>query len=465
MFILVILPIVFALLFVFGWLPFSTAWIPVLLCGELSLAQLIKVVRQKDFLFNVYFYVWVFMIISTFIAPCINLYHNEFEYYQPQPDNWTPYLSKISYMYLIGMIIWCFILKDKEIPQNGGSHRVLKPKWRIIMWLFMLVSLASQLYVYYLAGGVLGYMVKFTDDSEFFGGMGIYFILSESFPYIFLTYFVLIRKKQLKRWQFFLLVALLFVITLFFGGLKGSRSNTILFIVIAVITLNIYLYKTRLTDVVILMIGFFTFMYVGRLYKDYGVGMINETTSASIAITGMNSTELTIVGDLSRYSINAYELFRLETDEERGIITSFQKAHGRTYLWGALTFVPGGNVIINKFDLKGRTYYTTNLIFGNTFGYRSTRILGPIGEWFINFGYYSFFIPYILLGYGLRYIRMLTKRIPKNDLMFLVVPPILTWLPQLLLADASNIMFFFVKRVFIVWMVLLVISKKDSNIM
>ena len=129
-----------------------------------------------------------------------------------------------------------------------------------------------------------------------------------------------------------------------------------------------------------------------------------------------------------------------------------------------MTFVPGGNYVIRKFDLQSRTYYATDLFYGPRAKFKSTRILGPVGEWFINFGYETFFVPYIILGFLFRYFRNLTKRVPKNDIMFLVIPPFLTWLPQLVLSDGSNIMFFFVKRVFIVWLALRLITRKGVDL-
>ena len=196
MFILVLLPVVFALLFAFGVLPFSEAWIPVILCGELSLAQLIKVIRQKDFFFNVYFYVWVFTIISAFIAPCITLYYKAWIPYWPQPSNWIPYAFRISLMYLVGIILWSFMLKDYEGKPYKPSNRVLKSNWKWILGGCMFVSLIAQLYVYYLSGGILGYILYFTEGREFFAGMGLFFILSESFPYFFLLFILLNRKKH-----------------------------------------------------------------------------------------------------------------------------------------------------------------------------------------------------------------------------------------------------------------------------
>lgn len=463
MIVLFLLPIIFVLLLAFGVLPFSVACIPILLCGEIATAQLVKVIKQKDFMFNVYFYVWVFTIISTFIAPCINLYHDEWVSYWPRPNSWVPYAFWTSLMYLVGIIIWSSMLREEEKPIKP-SHRVLKPNWKFVLIVFMLISLAAQLYVYYLAGGILGYMMRFTDEADAFEGMGLFFILSESFPYIFLLYILLNSKKRLKRFQFFLLILTLFIITMFFGGLRGSRSNTILFMVIAVIMLNIFLYRIKTSDIVVLLIAFFVFMYVGRLYKDYGVNMIYEESAASLSGSSMNSTESVITGDLSRYSVNAYQLFLMRENPKHGIHSSFQKAHGQTYLWGFLTFVPGGKVIINKYHLQSRTYFATALFFGNQPNRKNTRILGPMGEWFINFGYFTFFVPYLILGYLFRYFRNITKCLPKNDVMFLVVPSFLTWLPQLVLADFSNIMFFFVKRVFIIWLILRLITKKSISL-
>ena len=242
------------------------------------------------------------------------------------------------------------------------------------------------------------------------------------------------------------------------------RSNTILFIVIAVVALNVFLYRIRTSDLVILLIGFFVFMYVGRLYKDFGVEMINEANPNTYAHFKLTPTELVITGDLSRYSVNVYELYRLEEDPNKGISSSFQKAYGKTYLWGMFKFIPGGDIIINRFHLNSRSYYATELFFGNIYNGKSSRILGPMGEWFINFGYYTFFVPFLILGYLFRYFRVITMRVPKNDIMFLVIPSFLTWLPQLVLSDFSNIMFFFVKRVFIVWLILRLITKKNIGV-
>ena len=353
------------------------------------------------------------------------------------------------------------MLKDREGEPYKPSYRVLRPKWRWIILGVLLVSLMAQLYVYYLAGGIMGYMMQYTDETDFFEGKGLFFILSESFPYTFLIYAMLNRKQQLKQGQFFLLILVLFIVTMFFGGLKGSRSNTILFMVISVIALNIRIYKLKKSDIAVLLTGFLVFMYVGRLYKDYGVNMIYEEESSSIASTGMNSTELTIVGDLSRYSVNVYQLFLLKENPKHGI-NPFQKAYGKTYLHGFFAYVPGGKMIVHKFHLKSRSIYAAEMFFGSRSLRRNSRIFGPVGEWFINFGYGTFFIPYIVLGFMFRYFRNLTKQIPKDDLMFLVIPSFMTWLPQLVLSDTPNIMFFFMKRVVVVWLVLRLISKKDA---
>ena len=435
------------------------ALIPITLCGMITVRQITKTTSEPDYATNVYFYAWIFLFISTFISPLIHFYHDYWvSYMTPRPYKWNNYATTISVMYLVGILIWLFIFQKDNLVRKDSTKWELNKYWRHWIFIFLLVSFIAQMYVYSRMGGILGYIYAYTEGSEdSFKGLGLFFMLSESFPYTLIIYLILkFKNRNISRLGFFALILFVFLVTLFFGGLRGSRSNTILFIVITVIAMNIYIYKVQKGDMVVLLIGFFIFMYVGRMYKDYGANMLKESTTVIQDKTDLSSVETTIIGDLARYDVNAYELFILDV-----VRPNYRLRWGETYLWGALTFIPGGSYIIKKFNLKGRSPAAAELFFGFQ-DIENSRILGPIGEWFINFGRYTFFIIYFIIGFFIRYIRRYTQSLSLDDIRFLIVPSLVVFIPQLVLSDFSNICFFFVKRVVVVFILLFLISQKKT---
>ena len=440
---------------------FSIALIPITLCGVLTISQIVKTTKDDNWTINVYFYTWIFVLISTYIAPLIHIVRNYWvPYMLTKPNDWSPYAFVTSTMYLVGILIWMAIFnKEKSLTIKRSSKKwSLAGNWQLWIFLFLLISLLAQLYVYSKVGGIAGYIHAYSLKSEgmnAFAGMGMFFILSESFPYTFLLYLIFkLKNRKVSKVGFYLILILLFVVTMFFGGLRGSRSNTVLFMVISAIAINIYIYRIKKSDIVMLLLCFFAFMYVGRMYKDYGENMLQETSPIVQTNSTLTSPETTIVGDLARYDVNSYQLFLLEE-----IRPDYSLKYGETYLWGFLTYIPGGSKIIQTFGLKGRSPAASELFYGSS-EYDNSRILGPIGEWMINFGRFTFFIAYIIIGLLIRYIRRYTLSISVDDVRFMLIPSLIVFLPQLILSDFSNIMFFFVKRVVVVLIILFLISTK-----
>src|SRR5690606_30860054 len=115
-----------------------------------------------------------------------------------------------------------------------------------ISGLFLLLSLVFQLYVFNSFGGVLGYINAWGEDRSQFDGLGKVFILAEAFPIIFaLMYFAFLSKNR-KFLNYLIMFLILFLILkIIFGGLRGSRSNTVwgVFWVIGVIHIAFYRIK------------------------------------------------------------------------------------------------------------------------------------------------------------------------------------------------------------------------------
>jgi hypothetical protein len=96
----------------------------------------------------------------------------------------------------------------------------------------LLITLSLQIWIYNRFDGIVGYIQAYEarHQAELFAGMGWLFMLSESFPILLAFGYAHYARKngRLQSWQAIVLFLLLFVVLrLFFGGMRGSRSNTI----------------------------------------------------------------------------------------------------------------------------------------------------------------------------------------------------------------------------------------------
>ena len=217
-----------------------------------------------------------------------------------------------------------------------------------------------------------------------------------------------------------------------------------------VVIFHMYFYKFRKIHLLFFLLVFIGLMFVGRIYKDVGVSFNESTRLENVSNREMTFSEEIIIGDLSRYPVNTYEIYSLQEKED------FQFRHGQTYLWSLFTFVPFGNRIVRALDIDSRSEATSSL-FGTE---RNSRILGPLGEWMINFGIWSFPFAFLIVSLLLRWIKKITLSFKEGDLRRIFTPFFLIFIPQVILSDSSNVMFFFIKRVALVYFVLFLIADR-----
>ena len=443
-------------------MPVDLYLFPLSLCGIVSLCNVVKYLFRPRFFENIYLVVWIVLFINSFVAPLIHFFHDFWVDNLPFcPSDWSNYAFLTSLFYFVGILIFSVLLTTpKSIIPYKSVWVVKKSATRIVCCLFVL-SFLVQVYIYMQMGGIVGYIANFTDNEESFSGLGMYFLLSELGPYLYLIYFVVKNKdKNIGSVKISVFFVVFLLLALFFGGLRGSRSNTLFTLIQGILTIHLLLYRFNLKHVCFFVIFFFVFMYVGRLYKDQGINIVNVQnaveTRQALTKNDLSQVEMIVIGDLSRYGINTYEICRLLTNPD------YDLKWGQTYFWGVLTFVPLGSIVIDNFDIKGRSESAEELMYGKNTGYVNSRIFGLLGEWLLNFGLYMFFIPYIIMGFILRKMRVATMRILYSDIRMLMLPVVMVFVPTLILSDSSNIVFFFLKRVVIFYVILKLISYKKT---
>lgn len=446
-----------------GYIPWDMYLLPMVLCGVISAVKLSDCLNKREYYRDLYTIVWGVIFINSYIAPVIHFTRGEWmEYIIFYPENWNDYAFLTSLFYLTGILIWLAILQENEPGKKFTIKWAARKNAPRILLGLMGISFLLQLYVYARLGGIGGYVQAYTDSTKeesAFSGTGVFSIFSEMFPYLFVMYFVITqRDKKIRGREVFVFFTLLLLALLFFGGLKGSRNNVIYTLVMGVVAVHIFVYKLKFVHILYFILFFFLFMYVGRLYKDQKGNLFDNVKEAmeSRDKKNISQAEIIVLGDLSRFGVNTYELYLLEMSKE------YKYKYGETYLWGIFTFVPLGSALIREYDICSRSEAATELFYKNRTQTENSRIFGLLGEWMLNFGIWTFFVPYLFMGGILRELRRVTISIPLNDMRMLIVPAVLTCVPDLILSDMSNIMSFVVKRIVVFLLVIYCISKRQT---
>jgi hypothetical protein len=400
-----------------------------------------------------------------FIAPIMHVavdYWFTSEPWAPQdaPEDWRTWLGLMATINVVGLGLYKLLYPHFTRlfqPRQTRTFSQLNVKAlksygaMITITMFLL-----QVYIYYEFGGVGGFVDTFSSRAGHrwfaeFSGLGWLFTLAESFPLLLVIMCSVLFKNHLRRIHPLTLLAYIgatFVLVLLFGGLRGSRGNTIY--TIAYIIGIVHLTVRPLRGKLLVWIGCASllFMYIYGFYKSnptvFGdpITLINTVTSsesrAQLEKTSGRSLQAVLLGDLDRSDLQAYLLFRLLQEG-----SDVKLAYGRTYVEGALNFVP---YRIFQYRPPGKLMYGTDAVFGpGTYkpGSRvSLKIYGLAGEAMLNFGPYSGAFAFILLAAAVGYVEGLSRRVSRSSDSRCYFLPILSIACVVFLSsDLDNVIF------------------------
>ena len=311
-----------------------------------------------------------------------------------------------------------------------------------------MVSGAAQAWVYATQGGISGYVESFTQSigrpgESALGGLGLVFMVSEAFPIVAMIAFAVWARWTGRGRGWITLVLVLtayFVLKMLFGGLRGSRMNTIYGLVWAVAIIHLWLRPLSKKFIFAGLAFLLVFMYVYGFYKDLGseVSLVSDPGAMGEYGAELHRTFTGMVlGDLARADIQAFILYRLwDHDEDQ------QYGWGRTYL-GSLALLIPRQIWPNRPLTK--VFEGTELLWGrgsyDEDDWVSTYVYGLAGETMLNFGPAAVPFAYLLFGLVVGRLQRFLGRLRPGDARLLLYPFLLILCMSALVLDSEILLF------------------------
>jgi hypothetical protein len=397
-----------------------------------------------------------------FLAPLLHVSWDHWMAYVVGPADWRPWLGWMAALNAIGLLCYRFtrrVLSSRRSQSARTEWRTVSGRFSIAVTAALLATAVLQVWVYAQHGGVLAYIDHATsterfDEASSFAGTGWILTMSESFPILAMIAFAAYSRDHphARRWAVLAPALVVFVaLQLLFGGLRGSRSNTIWSLFWAVGIVHLWIRPLRRGTICVGLVGTLLFMYLYGFFKDMGLDAFRafESGSAREELEGRTQRkfETLILDDLGRSDVQAFVLSRLmESDRDYGY------ALGRTYL-GTLALLIPASVWPDRPPTKVQEGTEVQYGDGTYLPYGqnklvSLRVYGLAGETMLNFGPVAIPIAFVVFGCIVEWTRRRTLAWSSRDSRQLLVPFLVNLCFLVLISDSDNILFFVIKSGF-----------------
>jgi hypothetical protein len=427
--------------------------IPITLCGILIGVDAARWLLGQTNLYDPAGILGAMGVHFFFLAPLLHVAWDSWMDEVPPPPDWREWLGYMAILNFWGLVVYRLVRRWVEQLPARSRHVTWSLNERRFLGLaacMLVVSAATQAWVYASFGGIVGYIEAATDliDRERMQGYGAAFMISETFPIVaMMAYAVWARRNKTgTSWAAltFVLVAF-FVVKMLFGGLRGSRSTTVWGLFWALGIIHLYLRPVPRHLVAVGIVGLIVFMYFYGLYKAAGMRALENIgdteAQAAIAQKGKRSIDVLILGDLGRSDVQAFVLYRLCDP-----MCNFTYGWGRTYAATVASFIPRAFWPDRPHDV---TQEGTEILYGRgsyvpTF-WVASKVYGLAGEAMLNFGPAAAPFAFAGLGLAVGLLRRFMRTLRPGDARWLVFPFLVNFSFSILNSDSINLLFFLTK--------------------
>jgi uncharacterized membrane protein len=422
--------------------------VPLVLCGTAITGDAVDWLRGRVDLFDPAGILGFLGVHFFFLAPLLHVFWNAWTIAEANPPaEWRDWLGYMATLNFIGLLAYRSARNAvwRRRPRNGSVWTLRKRRFIAFLGVALAITLLAQVYVYASFGGISGYIDTYMNHPEDFQGTGWQLMISESFPILAMIGFAVWARRRDRRWtglSIVLVLAAFCAVQLLFGGLRGSRSNTVWALFWAAGIVHLWVRRIPKTAVFAGMALLLVFLYVYGFYKEQTDKNLSLDQRIAIAKKRGRTLQGEILGDLGRADVQAYVLYRIASPG-----SDYEFAYGRTYLGAAALLIP-------------RTIWPerppTSVEFGTNMQHymgayepgkiESSKVYGLAGEAMLNFGPSSVTIAFVTLGLLTGWVRRMKDYLLPFDCRLLLTPLLVNLCFAYLAGDSDTTVFFLFKQ-------------------
>jgi hypothetical protein len=437
--------------------------VPVTLCGTVIARDAVDWFRGRVDLFDPAGIVGLLGVHFFFLTPLLHVYWNAWTIAEANPPaDWRDWLGYMATLNFLGLLAYR-TASNAMVRRKGGKRTVWKLRRRRLLFLLpvaLLITLLTQIYVYGSFGGVSGYIDAYMNRPQEFEGTGWMLMISESFPILAMFAFAIWSRRRERRWGPVMIVVVLVIfcgLQLLFGGLRGSRSNTVWALFWAVGIIHLWIRHIPKTAVFAGLAILLAFLYVYGFYKEQSDKKLDLDERIALGKKRGRTVQGEILGDLGRADVQAYLLYRIASPG-----SDYEYAHGQTYLGAAALLIPKAlwpdrpptSVEVGT-DVQ---HYMGAYQPGKV---ESSKVYGLAGETMLNFGPWAVPIAFITLGWLVGWVRRSKNRLQRFDCRLLLIPFLVNLCFAYLAGDSDTTVFFLFKQGLIPVSLIMMCSKRQ----
>lgn len=429
--------------------------LPVLLCGILIGQDAMAYLRGRLSIFDPVGVLGLFGVHFFFLAPMLHVAWDSYlESYIEQSLDWREWLG---YMALLNLVSLGFYRLGCRRASAWGGDAPPRSRWqcdrRALLWacaVGLLISGSIQMAYYASLGGIMGYIdivtadVGVSDAESAQAGMGIVFMVSESFPILAIIFYAVAteRKKYLRITGVILAVFVaFFLLKMLFGGLRGSRASIVWALFWAAGIVHVWVRPLSRKFVAVGLCFLVMFMYLYGFYKGLGKDVFAAMEEGRLTEKSQRGWQSMLLGDLGRSDVQAFLLHRIMRSD-----SDYQLAWGRTYV-GTFSLLIPRSVWPGRPPIK--TKEGTDAIYGaGTYArgqWYSSKVYGIAGETMLNFGPWVVPLAYLLFGVVVGRLQRFLRVVRPGDTRLLIFPFLVMWCFSIIQSDSDNLLFNFIK--------------------
>jgi hypothetical protein len=427
--------------------------LPVFLCGCLIVPDAVAWARGQRGLFDPVGVLGLLGAHTLFLAPLLHVALDHWMRHPSPPREWREWLGAMACLNAVGLCIYQIARAEFLRRPDLGPRRtraIVPGRFFAAMWLLLAATAGLQVLIFLRYGGVAGYIASFEQQSFEFAGMGVVFMFSESFPMLALIGIAAglrLRGRTLGPGAVVALLVAFVVVKMFFGGLRGSRSNTVWAVFWAAGIIHLWVRPFSRRMVAAGVAGLVLFMYVYGFYKSGGREGLERALQgadqrAELTQKTGRTWEATVLGDLGRADVQAMLLYRIA-----GPRSDYEPAYGGTY-GAALTLVVPRSIWPSR--PMGKVKQGTEALYGRGSWvqgrWQASQVYGLAGEAMLNFGPIAAPISFILLAAAVAGVARLGRRLAPDDARWLLFPFLVQLCFSLLVSDLDNMIFVIVSQ-------------------